>query len=185
MAENIDKSGFFQNLLVALGFISFGIAAFINPIDKFNPFNLGFGIIVGLFFGWLFKKFLRVFVSLFNPSVKKDFGKKVIHNVVDNAMAFMIPFAVMILLSVFYLGWTLTNAFISAGVMAVGTAASIEIGKLKGKQEIKNTIISSGVAFLFSFVWTISSQFLGKAPGMIEALVGLVISVLKQGGGIA
>lgn len=166
-----------------LCFIAFGICAFSNPLDKFNIYNILFGVVIGLFFGWLFKKFLKGFLGLLNSKLKKEQGKEVIRSAVDNGMLFLTPFAIMILLATFFLNWSMTVAFISAGIMAVGTAAAIEMGKLKGKQEIKNTIATSGMSFLFSFIWTLSYQFLMKTPPYLEGGINLIRTMISGGGG--
>ena len=183
MDQNMNTGGGLHGLLRNLCFIAFGITAFNNPLNPFNLYHIGFGIIAGMFFGWLFKKFLRSFLGAFNPKLKIEQGKKVIYYAVDNGMLFLIPFAVMVLIATFVLKWSMTIGFMSAGIMAVGTAAAIEIGKIKDKKEIKNTLISSGVSFLFSLIWTISVQILVKAPGLLEGGIGLLRSIIFQGGG--
>jgi glycosyltransferase involved in cell wall biosynthesis len=179
----VEKSSAFKSLIRRICFISFGICAFYNPLERFNLYRIGFGIVVGLFFGWLFKKFLRGFLGIFNPKFKKEKGKQVIRNAVDNGMLFLAPFAIMLLLATFYLKWSMTSSFISAGIMAVGTSSAIEIAKLKGEQQIKNTIATSGVSFAFSFIWTLSYQFLVKAPALIEGGVNIIRSIISGGGG--
>lgn len=183
METYMKRGRFWRNLLRRLCFVAFGISAFSNPLDRLNLYNIGFGIIIGLFFGYLFKKFLRSLLGLVNRNLKKEKGKESIVYAVDAGMLFLIPFAVMSLISTFYLKWYLTGGFISAGIMSVGTAAALEIGKLKGKQELKNTIITSLVSFVFSFIWTLSVQLLIRVPGFIEGGISILRSVLLKGGG--
>lgn len=180
----IEKGSGFKNLIRRICFISFGVSAFSNPLERLNLYNIVFGIVIGLFFGWLFKKFLRGFLGLFNSKFKKEKGKRVIRSAVDDGMLFLAPFAIMVIIATFYLKWSMTSSFISAGIMAVGTSSAIEFGKLKGKQEIRNTIATSGVSFLFSFIWTLSYQFLVKAPALIEGGVNIIHSMISGGGGI-
>lgn len=137
-----------------------------------------FGALVGLIFGGLFRLFLKAFLSLFNPKFKKEQGKETIRYAVETGLLFLVPFATMLLVVVFILGWGMTMSFISTGIMAVGTAAAIEMGKLKHKQELKNTIATAGVCFLFSFIWTLSQPILYKVPPYIEGGIGLVRSLL-------
>ena len=184
MNEEIYKGKGLRNLARRLSFIAFGISAFSNPLDRLNAYNIIFGIVIGLFFGWLFKKFLRGFLGLFNGKFKKEQGKEAIRYAVDNGMLFLTPFAVMLLIATFYLNWSMTGGFISAGIMSVGTAAAITMGKLKGSQEIRNTIATSGVSFLFSYIWTLSFAFLAKAPPLIEGGVIIVRNLISGGGGI-
>lgn len=183
MADDIYKGRGWLTLIRNLSFIAFGITIFSDPFDRFNLYNIGFGIIVFLLFGWIFKKFLRGFLALFNPALKKEHGKAAIYYSVENGLLFLVPFAVLALIATFYLNWSMINAFFSTSIMVVGTATAIEIGKLKGKQNLKNTIITSGVAFLFSFIFTLSLQFIIKAPGLIEGVVNLIPTLFSQGGG--
>ena len=166
-----------------LCFIAIGISAFSDPMERLNPYDMIFGALAGLLFGWLFRKFLRSFLSLFNGKFKKEKGKKPIWDAVDSGMLFLVPFTVMLLLAVYYLNWSETRGFVAAGIMAVGTAAAIEFGKAKGKQEIRNTIATSGTSFLFSFLWTLSYAYLAKAPSLIEGGVGLIKAIVSGGGG--
>lgn len=172
-----------KNIVRYLCFIAIGISAFSNPMEPMNFYNLLFGAVAGLLFGWLFRIFLRAFLGLFNGKLKQEKGKKIIRDAVDSGMLFLAPFALMMLLAVFYLQWSETRGFVSAGIMAVGTASAIELGKLKGKQEIKNTIASSGISLMFSFIWTISYAYMAKAPALIEGGAGLISGILSGGGG--
>lgn len=172
-----------KNIARYLCFMAIGISAFSNPIEPMSIYNISFGAAAGLLFGWLFRIFLRAFLSLFNGKLKKEKGKKIIREAVDSGMLFLVPFALMMLIAVFYLQWSETRGFVSAGIMAVGTASAIEMGKLKGKQEIKNTIASSGVSLVFSFLWTLSYVYMVKAPALIEGGAGLIGGILSGGGG--
>ena len=174
----------FKGFIHSLCFMAFGISAFSNPLDRLNLSNIIFGVVVGLIFGWLFKSLMKIFLGMFNGKTKKEKGKKAIKGAVDGGMLFLTPFAVMLLLATFVLDWSMTVAFISAGIMAVGTATAIEIGKLKGKQEIKNTILTSGMSFLFSLAWTVSYQMLEKAPPLIEGGITIIKTMVTGGGGI-
>ncbi len=165
-----------------LCFAAMGISAFANPLDLFNLYSIIFGAAAGLLFGWLFRVFLRAFLSLLNGKLKKEKGKMAIRNAVDSGMLFLAPFAVMMLLAVFFMNWSETRGFVAAGIMAVGTAAAIEMGRTAGKQEIRNTIATSGVSFLFSFLWTLSYAYLAMAPSLIEGGAGLIGGILSGGG---
>jgi hypothetical protein len=171
-----------KNLVRNLCFIAIGISAFTNPLEPINLYYTAFGAVAGLLFGWLFRKFLRAFLGLFNDKLKKEKGKAVIRGAVDSGMLFLTPFAVMMLIAVYYLNWSETRGFVSAGIMAVGTAAAIEMGRVKGKQEIRNTIAASGISLAFSFLWTLSYVYMAKAPALIEGGAGLIGGVLSGGG---
>ena len=183
MNEDINKGKGLRSLLRRLCFIAFGISTFSNPLDRLNPYSILFGVFIGLIFSGLFTVFIQNFLGLFNSKYKKENGKETIRHAVDQGMLFMVPFAVMILIATYYLNWSTSAGFISAGFMAVGTASAIEMGKLKGKQEIRNTIATSGVSYLFSFVWVLSFQYLIKVPPVIEGGVSLIRTLLSSGGG--
>jgi len=162
--------------------MAIGVGALANPLDLWNPYNIGFGIFWGLLFGGLFRIFLKGLLSLFNGQLKKEKGKEAIRYAVDNGMMFLAPFTLMLLIAVYYLSWSMTIPFISAGIMAVGTASSIEMGKLLGKQGLKNTIATAGVSFVFSLLFTLSFSYLNKAPAYLEGGINLIRSVTGGGG---
>lgn len=149
MSDEIAKGKGVRSLLRRLCFMAFGIAAFFNPLDRFNPVNIIFGIVIGLLFGFLCKGFLTRLLGLINPGLKQSHGKKIISIAVDLGMTFMVPFAVMALLATFFMGWTITGGFVSAGLMTAGASASMEVGKLKGKPELKNTISFRDILAVF------------------------------------
>ncbi|SHK16385.1 hypothetical protein SAMN02745975_03784 [Geosporobacter subterraneus DSM 17957] len=160
-----------------------GASAFANPVDKHNPYNLVIGMIIGLFFGWLFKRFMYGFLGMVNRAKDKYQAKRLVRYATDVAMLFLVPFALMLTTAVFYMNWTGISGLISAGLMAVGTAASIELGKLKGKQEIRNTLTTSMVAFLFSMIWIVGFQYVSRVPAWVEGAV-IFIGSLMSGGGL-
>ena len=182
MEQNYNKGKGWRNLVRRLCFMAMGVSAFTNPMDTFNLYNIVLGAVAGLLFGWMFRKFLRWFLSLFNGKFKKEKGKEAIRYAVDSGMLFLTPFAVMMLLATYYLNWSDTRGFVASGIMAVGTAAAIEIGKLKGKQEIRNTIATSGISFLFSFLWTLSYAYMLRVPSLVEGGVSLIRGILSGGG---
>ena len=109
---------------------------------------------------------------MFNPDLKASIGRKTISHAVEKGMTFMVPFAVMALLATFVMGWSITGGFVSAGLMTAAASASMEIGKLKGKQAMKNTILTSAISWSFSTLWLYSIGFLGKMPAYIEGEIG-------------
>lgn len=182
MAAELQKGKGFRAFVRRVCFAAIGVGALANPLDLFNPYNIGFGIFWGLLFGGLFRMFLKAFLSMMNGSLKKEKGKEAIRYAVDNGMLFLTPFALMLLIAVYYLGWSMTIPFISAGIMAVGTASSIELGKMPGKPGVKNTIAAAIVSFAFSLFWTVSFTYLNRAPAYLEGGINLVRSVMGGGG---
>jgi hypothetical protein len=192
MSENIEEkindksiekiSG--AHLFRLLAFIAFGATTFTSTTSRFSLYHIGFGALVLLLFGWIYKHFLRMFLGLFNPIIKKSVGKKAIPNAVENSMLFLVPFAVMSLIATYYLKWSMTSAFLSTGFMSVGTAASIEVGKLRDKPVLRNTVISMVVSFLFVFLLTFSVPFLSKVPPLIEGVIKFIPTLMGKGGGL-
>lgn len=178
MMEDLKKGHGLRSFLRRLCFISFGVTAFANPANLFNLVNLVYGILIGLLFGFLCKALLTGVLGVFNRDLKTLHGQKVISYAVDKGMTYMIPFAVMALLATFILDWSITGRFLSAGIMAAGVSASMEIAKLNGKQAIKNTLITSIVTGTMAIVWLFSSGFLGKIPPYLEGGASIVISLV-------
>lgn len=182
MQKSLYKGASFKRIVGNICFVIFGVTSFSSPLDRLNPYNIGFGIISGFLFGWFFRKFLKFLLGIVNPSLKKDFGKKITGYAVDNGMLILFPFAALAFLTVFYFMWSMNTAFISTAIMSLGGAASIEIGKLKGIQHIKNTIVTSIVAFVFSYIWTLYAHYLVRVPGFIEGGIKLARLMLTKGG---
>ncbi len=182
MEPDFKKGRALKALVRRLCFIAFGVGAMANPLDVFNLYNIGVGAFIGLLFGWLFRMFLKGFLGMANGSFQKEKGKDAIRYAVDSGMLFLSPFALMLLLATFYLNWSMTVPFISAGIMAAGTASAIEMGRLQGRQAIKNTKAASAVSFAYSFIWTLSFPILYRAPSLIEGGVSLVLSLIGGGG---
>jgi hypothetical protein len=134
MTMDFRKGKGIKAFIRILCFMAFGVGALANPMDAFNLYGLGFGILCGLLIGWLFRLFLRGFLGLFNREFKKQAGRQAIRYAVDEGMLFLTPFAVMLLIAVFYLNWTMTVPFISAGIMAAGTAAAMKSGRCRASR---------------------------------------------------
>lgn len=160
--------------IIKLCFIVFGISAYANPADKYNISNIVFGALMGLFFGYLFRTFIKMVLKALNSDVISEYGKNAISSSVEKGMVFIVPFCAMALLAVFAMNWSATAAFVSAGIMTAGASASIEIGKIRGKQQIKNTIASSVISWIFSTMWIFSIGFLSRVPMYAEGIVNLL-----------
>jgi len=170
-------------LLRWLSFVAFGATIFTSATNRFNLFSIGFGIVLCLILGWFYRHFLIAFLGLFNPSIKKEYGKTAIPIAIHNSMLYLVPFAILTLLSTYYLKWTMTGSFISTGIMVVGVASAMEVGKLRSNPVRRNTIISLFVSFLFSFLITMSTQLMSRIPSVIEGAVGMLPTFLGKGGG--
>lgn len=170
--------------LARLCFLIIGINSFSNPIDRLNPYYIGTGIVFGLLFGWLFQMFLKSFLNTFNWKYKKEGGKNGLKYAIENGLLYLIPYVVLMTLATFYFRWSLTLGFVSTGIMTAGASATMELGKIKGKQEIKNTIATTIVAFLFSTIWTLGIPYMMKIPSLLEGGITLVRSLMQGGGGL-
>jgi O-antigen/teichoic acid export membrane protein len=168
--------------LARVCFMLIGISSFANPLDYLNLYNIITGLILGLLFGTLFKWFLKRFLNTFNWKFKKSGGKEGLNFAVENGLIYLIPYAVIMTIATFFAGWNMPLGFVSAGIMTVGITAAMELGKVKGKQEIKNTIATSFVCFLFSSLWTMGLQYMVKLPIFLGGLISLLKSFTNGGG---
>lgn len=174
--QDHDRGQTGRFILRFLSFTAFGILAFANPTDPYNVYALVFGALIGLIFGFLFRFVLLRFLNLFNRQIKKKEGAKATARAVSRGILFLFPFAVMAWVSFHYLGWYMTSAFLSAGIMSAGVAASMEMGKLTKKAPIRNTLITSLFAAGFSGLWIFASTSLAGLPTLIEGALTLVFS---------
>ncbi|WP_028307976.1 hypothetical protein [Desulfitibacter alkalitolerans] len=182
MGDIYDEKKALRNWIRRFSFMLLGASAFANPVDKLNPYNLIIGMIIGLLFSWLFKRFMYGFLGMVNRAKDKYQARRLVRYAADVGMLFLVPFALMLATAVFIMNWTVTSGLISAGMMAVGIAASIELGKLKGKQEIRNTLTTSFVAFLFSMIWIVGFQYVSRVPVWVEGAVIFIGSLMSGGG---
>ncbi|HWR55771.1 MAG TPA: hypothetical protein VN462_04660, partial [Negativicutes bacterium] len=90
MEQDINTGKGLRNLVRQLCFALLGVSAFTNPLDVFSPYHIAFGAVTGLLFGWLFRKFLGGFLSVFNLKFKKEKGKETIRYAVDRGMLFLV-----------------------------------------------------------------------------------------------
>ncbi len=172
--KKAPESRFSVSIWGSLAFVSFGMGTLASPAIGMKAYNIVFGILAGLIFGWLCKMFLTWFLARGNSQLKEKWGPKVIKAAVEKSFVFLVPFAVMSLLAVYFMGWNFVPVFVSAGLMTAGALSAMEIGRLKGKKEIKTTIVASVVAWAFSTLWLISTGFLVKVPSYAEGAVNIL-----------
>jgi hypothetical protein len=173
-----DKLGPLSSIIGTISFMVFGVMACINLKIPLNKTNIVFGIIIGLFLGFFSKKIFIIILSLLNSDVKKEHGKDIVSKTVKKSTIFMFPFATMVFLATIFLGWTTAGVFYSAGVMNTAVMASMEIGKLKGKVGIKNTIATSIAASLLSYGWLFSVGYIKNIPPILESGVRLLLPLM-------
>lgn len=167
-----------MNFLRHLGFMAIGIATFYLPNDPFNVVVIVLGCLIGLIYSILCKGFMHRALRLLNGAVKKEHGKKAIKKATEVGGLFIIPFAVLTLVSTVFFGWQLQMSFISTGIMAIGTAIGLEFSKLTKKPKLKNTIILTLLAFGFSTLWIMGMPYLAKAPEMVEGGIALAKTLI-------
>lgn len=90
----------------------------------------------------------------------------------------MLPYAVLVVLTTFFMGWASAAALFSAGIMNTGVMVSAEVGKLKEKPVIRNSIVTSLSASAVSYLWMYSAGFLKDAPVLLESLVSMGLALL-------
>jgi len=173
-----DKLGPLSSFMGTISFMGFGILGYINLRTPWNMTNIVFGIIVGLFFGFISKFIFSRLLSILNKDLRNIQGKGTIKRLVKRCTIFMFPYAVLTFLAEYYLGWAAAAVFFSAGIMNTGVTISLEVGKLKGKTAIKNTIVTSLSAAAVSYFWVFSAGYLKNVPGMVESLLALGLSLL-------
>jgi len=173
-----------RRLVGLVSFMAIGVSTVADPLNRFNLYRLGVGILLGLLFGGLFKRFLALFLGWFNGAFRREYGREAVRYVVESGTVFMAPFAFMLLVAVYYLGWSMTVGFVSAGVMAVGTAVAIDMAKIQGRSELKNTAVTTAVSFLFSLLWTLTFPYYTRAPLYLEGGLRLLRSLAGGGGGL-
>lgn len=182
MVQSKEKGLGASRILIWLAFTAVGAATLADPFNKLNPYHIGLGILLGLLSAFLYPRFMSLFLGLLNRDYKAEHGRKSIRRLVSKGEFFLIPFAVMLCLATFLLNWPMTIAFVSAGFMAMGTAAAMEIGLARGRTSIGNTLAATLVSFGFSLIWTLGYPFLIKAPYYLEGGVNLIRSII--GGGL-
>ena len=166
-----------MNLIRHIGFMVIGVIAFYSPQNPFNLYAIGFGVLLGLVYSLLCKGFIHRILRLLNGKLKKEIGKEPLKRAVETGGLFIMPFAILAVISTLVLGWNLNTSFVTTGVMAMGTAAGMEFGKLTGKPKLKNTIAVASLSWVFSTVWTLGLPFLKNAPEMIEGGTQLIRSL--------
>jgi hypothetical protein len=173
-----DKLGSLGSFIGTLCFIVFGIVGYMNLSAPLSRGGIIFGIIISLIFGFITKFFMGNFLSLMNRGIAKDQGKRVVKSIVKRCTIYMFPYAVMVSLAAYFLGWSAAGVFFSAALMNVGVVAASEISRLKGKDAIRNNIATSIIAVAISFLWMISSNYLKNIPGLLDGVITMALGLM-------
>jgi len=161
-------------------FILLGITSFTDSSMPYDVGRLIAGVLVGIIFGFIATSFYRMILWLMNPKLNKASDKKVIKEVVNSGMMFLLPFTIMALIAVFALGWQVNGVFVSAALMSVGVVASNELEKHTGKAKMKNTIAATVISGGFASLWLISLNTLKFLPTYINGGYDMIRSLIES-----
>ncbi len=161
-------------------FILLGITSFVEVSDPLNSGRLMAGVLVGILFGFVATTFYRSILWMMNPKLNKTLDKKVIKEVVNKGMLFLLPFTVMAMIAVFVLGWQVQGVFVSAALMSVGVVSSNELEKYVGKSKLRNTLASMVVSGGFASLWLLTINKVKFLPTYITGGYDLIRSLLES-----
>ncbi|MDD3852211.1 MAG: hypothetical protein PHD40_00985 [Syntrophomonadaceae bacterium] len=138
---------------IYLCFVVFGI---LIPFSKpeFNLTTFLISVLISLIIGLLMVNMLVMLLNGSNKELRAATGGQFAREAVGTGMLFLIPFTVLAILALLLLGWNAVMPFVSAAIMTASATAGTEAVK-KGAQGMKNVMIPSAVAFLFSTGWMI------------------------------
>jgi len=169
-----------HSLAAVLCFAAFGATGLMNPFDRLNPVYLAVGAVVGLAFGFICRVFFSLFLGLGNLGLRRDHGRGVVGAAIARGMSILVPFAAMSLLAAYWLRWSALTPFVSAGLMTAGVAAAIELGRLKPRPGIRDTILASVAAWVLAAAWIYVVGYAVRLPAYVEGVAGL-LRVLSRG----
>ena len=179
-STDILKFAKLKGFIGTLCFIVFGIVAFMDFNNPLNRINIGVGIALGFVFSFLSKLILSVFFRILNGDVKKNYSKKHIKAAISFGMVYLVPFSVMAFLASYYMHWTATSAFLSTGIMTVSALTAVELGKLKSKPSIFNSIAATVAGAMISSLWLFTAAFSKLVPLYVGALIKYISTFLSQ-----
>lgn len=166
------------SLMGTFSFMAFGVIGYMNLRTPWDKTNIIFGILIGLIFGAITKKVFSVALGLLNSDIRTNHGKGVIKATVRRSTVFMFPFAALVIMAAYFMGWSNAGVFYSAAIMNTGVLASMEISKLKGKVAIKNTIATSVCASLLSYLWLFSAAYLKNVPAILKSVMSFLLPMM-------
>jgi hypothetical protein len=135
---------------IYLCFIIFGI---LIPFSKTEIIlsTLILSILIAMAIGFLAVNMLIVSLKSGNQTLQAE-NSQFAREAVGTGMLFMIPFTVLAVLAQLLLGWNAVMPFASAAIMTAAATAGTEVMK-KGAPGVKNILIPSLIAFIFSTSW--------------------------------
>ncbi|HOJ89382.1 MAG TPA: hypothetical protein PLP64_00915 [Pseudothermotoga sp.] len=172
--ESILRSSGIKALFRTIGFGIIGFVAFSKPAKDLNLLNLVFSIMIGLFFGGLYKSFLILFLKPFNRDLKEKYGRKVVKKVSENGLVFIFPFAVIVFFSRFFFGISLLTPLLSSALIISAFAAANSLNSLKEKPRVANTIVAFAISSIFVTLWIYYYSFAARLPLYAESAIKLL-----------
>jgi len=109
--------------------------------------SMASAVVIGL----LEVNLLVLFLNRGNQAMYAE-NKRFAYEAVSTGMLFMIPFTVLAVLAQLLLDWNAVMPFASAAIMTATASAGTEAIK-KGAKGMKNVLVPSLLAFVFSTVW--------------------------------
>lgn len=135
---------------VYICFTIFGILIpFCKPEIKISSLLLS--IVLAAVIGILMVNLLVMILRSGNRGLDAE-NSSFAHEAVGTGMLFMIPFTVLAILAQLLLSWNAVMPFASAAIMTASATAGTEVMK-KGARGLKNILMPSIIAFVFSTGW--------------------------------
>jgi hypothetical protein len=165
-------------------FAIFGVVATFQQgqgLTVFSALTTIYGMVMGLIFGFFSMTILGIFLGWINPILKKTQKKGFAMRAVYGGMLFMVPFAVMALIAIFFLHWKSVGLFVSAAISSVAVATGAEISKLYEKPKLLNNIVPSMLATGFSMLWMYTIIQIQTIPSMLMSIYSTATQLLNLG----
>jgi hypothetical protein len=124
-------------------------------------------VVLGTFCSFLYMHLLGSVLSLCNPNLRSHYGFRGVKQQINTAYIGVIPFTVLAVISQLLLKWQSGQVFLSAGIMAAGTLAVVELSKAGGGK-IKNGLLCGSLSFAFSLLWIVLTAMAGKLGGILN-----------------
>ena len=135
-------------------YLCFAVLGLLIPFSKSDvqAVALLLSVLLALAVGLLFVKLLIILLNSGNPALRAETAGRFAPETVSAGLLFMIPFTVLAGLAQVFLNWAAVMPFASAAIMTAAATAGTEVME-KGARGIKNVLIPSGLAFVFSTGW--------------------------------
>ena len=157
-----------------LCFCIFGMVGFLHQGNDLNVWDMLYGALVGLIFGFLSMLFLAIVLRIINNKLKKIYKKGFARKSVSEGMVYMVPFAVMAVLAAYYLNWSSAGLFVSAAIVAAASGTGAAISRLYDKPKLLNNIVPSFIASACSMAWLYFIVQIQSVPSGVMGIIGMI-----------